>query len=141
MRQHQLKSLQEGEMTPFEKNRRNGCRVKTWNMIQVRCICSMLTVWERVSCMTGLLFTSERLTSMLPRFIVTVCSEQLGRPLTVRGDCLRRVDGPRGDQLFCRRQSGGTAFGGTTYSTTIPDPNAAWMFFSIVRTASNVHTG
>ena len=44
VRQHQLKSLQDGEMTPLplKKNRRNGCRVKTWNTIQVRCICRML---------------------------------------------------------------------------------------------------
>ena len=45
LRQHQLKSLQKGEMTPLplKKNQRNGCRVKTWKyMIQVRCICRML---------------------------------------------------------------------------------------------------
>ena len=72
VRQHQLKSLQDGEMTPLplKKNRRNGRRVKTWNTIETRCTCRMLTVWERVSCMTGLLFASERLQYMLPRFIV-----------------------------------------------------------------------
>jgi len=72
VRQHHLKSLQEGEMTPLplKKNRHNGCRVKTWNTMQVRCICRMLTVWERVSCMTCLLFASERLQSVLPHFIV-----------------------------------------------------------------------
>ena len=72
VRQHQLKPLQDGEMTPLplKKNRRNGRRVKTWNTIQIRCTCRMLTVWERVSCMTGLLFASERLQYMLPRFIV-----------------------------------------------------------------------
>ena len=71
VRQHQLKSLQDGEMTPLpsKKNRRNGRRVKTWNTIQIRCSCRMLTVWERVSCMTGLLFASERLQYMLPHFI------------------------------------------------------------------------
>ena len=44
VRQHLLKSLQEGEMTPLplKKNRRNGCRVKTWNTIQIRCTCRML---------------------------------------------------------------------------------------------------
>jgi len=72
VRQHQLKSLQDGEMTPLplKKNRHNGRRVKTWNTIQICCTCRMLTVWERVSCMTGLLFASERLQYMLPRFIV-----------------------------------------------------------------------
>ena len=44
VRQHQLKPLQDGEMTPLplKKNRRNGRRVKTWNTIQVRCTCRML---------------------------------------------------------------------------------------------------
>ena len=27
---------------PLKKNRRNGCRVKTWNTIQVHCIFRML---------------------------------------------------------------------------------------------------
>jgi len=38
VRQHQLKSLQDGEITPLplKKNRRNGRRVKTWNTIQIR---------------------------------------------------------------------------------------------------------
>ena len=38
VRQHLLKSLQEGEMTalPLKKNQHNECRVKTWNTIQVR---------------------------------------------------------------------------------------------------------
>jgi len=69
VRQHQLKSLQMTPL-PLKKNRRNGRQVKTWNMIQVRCTCRMLMVWELVSCMTGLLFASKRLQYMLPRFIV-----------------------------------------------------------------------
>jgi len=44
VRQHLLKSLQEVEMKPLplKKNQCNGCRVKTWNTIQVHCICRML---------------------------------------------------------------------------------------------------
>ena len=43
MRQHLLKCLQEAAMTPFplKKNRRNGCRVKSWDTIEVHCICRM----------------------------------------------------------------------------------------------------
>jgi len=35
VRQHLLKSLQEGKMTPLplKKNRRNRFRLKTWNMV------------------------------------------------------------------------------------------------------------
>jgi len=65
----QLKSLQEGEMTPLpsKKNQRNGCRVKTWNMMQVHCICRMLNNMG-TSIMRD--WPSIRIQSMLPRFIV-----------------------------------------------------------------------
>ena len=43
MRQHLLKCLQEGEMTPFplKKIRRNTGRVKSWDAIDVYCTCRM----------------------------------------------------------------------------------------------------
>ena len=43
MRHHLLKCLQEGELTPFpvKKTRRNACRVKSWDTIEVHCVCRM----------------------------------------------------------------------------------------------------
>ena len=43
MRRHLLKCLQEGELTPFpvKKTRQNACRVKSWDTIEVHCVCRM----------------------------------------------------------------------------------------------------
>jgi len=43
---------------------------------------------------------------------LTVYSEQLGDHLRWGGTAYDAADGPRGDRLFCHRQSGGTAFKG-----------------------------
>ena len=46
VRQHLLKSLQEGKMTPLplKKDQRNGCQLNTWNTVYLYIGCYM--VWE-----------------------------------------------------------------------------------------------
>ena len=73
--------------------------------------------------MTGLLFASERLQYMLPRFIVTVCNEQLGGTTYGEGGLLTAPwMVPGGTNYSALDSPGGPLLGGITYSMTTLAP-------------------